>query len=149
VYPASPATRRRSVTSRGRAGDHSGGRAMRTLARTHAVRPPASRTAGKRRAVAPSRPPTTTGRVAVARLRTRAVTVTSAPPWPSRRVTTPGASSSAAPSRRTVTSRLIPPKLNHDRCQAAAFIASGERQSARTTSTWRPGASRTRASKGR
>jgi hypothetical protein len=41
---------------------------------------------------------------------------------------------SVAGSGRIVTSRLMPPKLNHARCQAAAFIASGERQSTRTTS---------------
>jgi hypothetical protein len=49
-----------------------------------------------------------------------------------------------------LTPRLMPPKLNHSRCQPSRFIAVGPRQSARTTSLWRvPAFSATRASNGR
>ncbi len=83
------------------------------------------------------------------RLRTRAVTSTSADPSGSRRVTIPGASTSLAPSGRIVTSRSMPPKLNQTRCQAVAFMIAGERQSARTSSVWWPAVRCGRASNGR
>jgi hypothetical protein len=66
-------------------------------------------------------------------LRTSTDTATLAPP-PLSRVTSLGPSSSLAPSGRIVTSRLMPPKLNHVRCHPVAFIRVGLRQSARTTS---------------
>jgi hypothetical protein len=68
---------------------------------------------------------------------------------PCRRVTIDGELSSLAPSARIDTGPLTPPKLNHVRCQASAFIAAGSRQSARTTSSCAPAPMRTRASKGR
>ena len=69
------------------------------------------------------------------------MTVTRGRP-PTRRVLTPGASISLARSRRIVTSRLRPPKLNQLRNHPAERIFSGERKSARTTNWWRPARSR-------
>ena len=97
---------------------------MRSWARTVAERPLPSLT-GANASGAP-RGGRSSGTVRAApRLRTRAVTSTSAAPSGSRRVTIPGASTSLAPSGRIVTSRSMPPKLNQMRCQPVAFIARG------------------------
>jgi hypothetical protein len=87
-------------------------------------------------------------RGSVAQLRTWTLRSTTARPA-RRRVRTVGARSSLEASSRSVTSRLIPPKLNHARCQPSRFIRIGLRQSARTTTSCSPALSSRRISNGR
>ena len=77
-------------------------------------------------------PSTGIARATGRRLRTSTVMATRARA-PRRVVWIVGTASSLAPTGRSVTSRLIPPKLNHVRCHPSRFIWSGSRQSARTT----------------
>jgi hypothetical protein len=65
------------------------------------------------------------------------------------RVVSVGPRSSLPATGRIDTPRLMPPKLNHVRCQPARDCAHGERQSARTTSVCWPAARSVRISNGR
>ena len=73
-----------------------------------------------------SAPVTVIARVA-ARLWILAQTSTIAAPSAVRCVRSPGETMSLGPAGRTVTGRSMPPKLNHERCQPACFIAVGAR----------------------